>query len=107
MNGLPLNLNLAFVAARAWNTSPVGSFRMVNRGSTGTLSRTLFPQPYAPHLLSVYSPEADESHFEELRSRGLRRFSANHSESDWVVGAQSHSSWIFWEGALILVGCRG
>ena len=106
MSGLPLNLNLVFVAARVWNTSPVGSFRMVDRGSTGTLSRTLLPQSYAPPLLSIYSPEADESHSQELRSRSLRRFSANHAEGDWVVDSQSHSSWIFWEGALVLVGCR-
>ena len=82
MNGLPLNRNLAFVAARVWNTLPVGSFQMVDSGSRALYLEPLLPQPYAPPPLSVYSPEADESHSQELRSRSLRRFSASHSESN-------------------------
>ena len=67
MNGLPLSRNLAFVAARAWNTSPVGSFQMVNRGSRAFYREHCFLSPMH-RLFSLFTPQKPTSPI--LRSYG-------------------------------------
>ena len=67
MSGLPLNLNLAFVAARVWNTSPVGSFQMIDRGSRAFYREHCFLS-LMHRLFSLFTPQKPTSPI--LRSYG-------------------------------------
>ena len=67
MNGLPLNRKRVFVAARAWNTLPVGSFQMVDRGARAFYREHCFLS-LMHRLFSLFTPQKPTSPI--LRSYG-------------------------------------